>query len=275
MSEVRKTYKMFVGNSFVRSESGRTYSLEQKNEVIELPQASKKDVRDAVSSAKKGYSSWSSLTPYNRAQILYRLSEMVEGRKASYVQILKESGISTSTAKKDIDKAIEVLIWYSGITDKWEQLSGNLNPVAGSYFNISHQEPLGVSFIFPRDDLSLNSLLLSILPPLSVGCSVISLSREAGVLAIMLAEDVHNSDMPSGALNILTGDYEVIVGDVSKHVEIKGIGVNPDFNNDDYTKIQSNGSESVKRVFKFNESMNLLSLTPYLETKTVWHPKGK
>ena len=113
------------------------------------------------------------------------------------------------------------------------------------------------------------------MPPLSVGCSVISLSREAGILAIMLAEDVHNSDIPSGALNILTGDYEVIVGDVSKHVEIKGIGVNPVFNNDDYTKIQSNGSESVKRVFKFNESMNLFSLTPHLETKTVWHPKGK
>ena len=188
MSEVRKTYKMYVGNSFIRSESGRTYSIELSSEIIELPQASRKDVRDAVSQAKKGYESWSSLSPYNRAQILYRLSEMIEGRKASYIELLKESGIKNKEAKKDIDEAIEILIWYAGITDKWEQLSGNLNPVAGSYLNISHQEPLGDSFIFPRDTISLKSLLLCILPPISVGCSVISLSNEAGALAIMLAE---------------------------------------------------------------------------------------
>jgi len=108
MSEVRKTYKMYVGNSFVRSESGRTYSIELSSEIIELPQASRKDVRDAVSHAKKGYESWSSLSPYNRAQILYRLSEMIEGRKASYIELLKESGIKNNEAKKDIDEAIEI-----------------------------------------------------------------------------------------------------------------------------------------------------------------------
>ena len=275
MSEVRKTYKMYVGNSFIRSESGRTYSIELGSEIIELPQASRKDVRDAVSQAKKGYESWSSLSPYNRAQILYRLSEMIEGRKASYIELLKESGIKNKEAKKDIDEAIEILIWYAGITDKWEQLSGNLNPVEGSYLNISHQEPLGVSFIFPRDTVSLKSLLLCILPPISVGCSVISLSNDAGVLAIMLAEDLNNSDLPSGVWNILTGGYSNIIEDISKHVEIKSIGVNTDFDNKDYTIIQSNGSESVKRTFTMNETLNLLSLIPFLETKTVWHPKGK
>ena len=275
MNEVRKTYKMYVGNSFIRSESGRTYSIELSSEIIELPQASRKDVRDAVSQAKKGYESWSSLTPYNRAQILYRLSEMIEGRKASYIELLKESGIKNNKAKKDIDEAIEILIWYAGITDKWEQLSGNLNPVAGSYLNISHQEPLGVSFIFPRDTISLKSLLLCILPPLSVGCSVISLSKNAGALAIMLAEDLNNSDLPAGTWNILTGSYSNIIEDISKHVEIKGIGVNMDFDNKDYTIIQSNASESVKRTFSMNETLNLLSLNPFLQTKTVWHPKGK
>ena len=275
MSEVRKTYKMYVGNSFIRSESGRTYSIELSSEIIELPQASRKDVRDAVSQAKKGYESWCSLSPYNRAQILYRLSEMIEGRKASYIELLKESGIKNKEAKKDIDEAIEILIWYAGITDKWEQLSGNLNPVAGSYLNISHQEPLGVNFIFPRDTVSLKSLLLCILPPISVGCSVISLSNEAGALAIMLAEDLNNSDLPSGVWNVLTGGYSNIIEDISKHVEIKGIGVNTDFDNKDYTIIQSNASESVKRTFTMNETLNLLSLNPFLETKTVWHPKGK
>jgi len=275
MSEVRKTYKMYVGNSFVRSESGRTYSIELSSEIIELPQASRKDVRDAVSQAKKGYESWSSLSPYNRAQILYRLSEMIEGRKASYIELLKESGIKNNEAKKDIDEAIEILIWYAGITDKWEQLSGNLNPVAGSYFNISHQEPLGVIFIFPRDTVSLKSLLLSLLPPLSVGCSSISLSKTAGALAVMLAEDLNNSDLPLGVWNILTGSYSNIIEDISKHVEIKGIGVNMDFDNKDFTIIQSNASESVKRTFRMNERLNLLSLHPFLETKTVWHPKGK
>ena len=128
MNEVRKTYKMFVGNKFIRSESGRTYSIKQNKEVIELPLASKKDIRDAVSSAKQGHSSWSGLTPYNRAQVLYRLSEMIEGRKSSYVELLKESGVKSDVAKKDVEKAIETLIWYSGLTDKWEQLIGNLNP---------------------------------------------------------------------------------------------------------------------------------------------------
>jgi len=275
MSEVRKTYKMFLGNEFVRSESGRTYSLEQGKEIVELPQASKKDVRDAVSVAKKGYQSWSGLTPYNRAQVLYRLSEMIEGRKELYIKVLKEFGVKDSEAKKDVKDAIEALVWYAGLSDKWEQVSGNLNPVAGPYFNISHQEPLGVSFIFPRDNVSLKSFLLSILPPLCVGCSVICISQESGVLAILLAEDIHNSDLPPGTLNILTGSYSNIIEDISRHVEIRGVGVSEDFNNDSFTTIQSNGSDSVKRTFILNESLNLLSLNPFLETKTVWHPKGK
>ena len=275
MNEVRKTYKMFVGNKFIRSESGRTYSIKQNKEVIELPQASKKDIRDAVSSAKQGYSSWSGLTAYNRAQVLYRLSEMIEGRKSSYVELLKESGVKPDTAKKDVEKAIEALIWYSGLADKWEQLIGNLNPVSGSYLNISHQEPLGVTFVFPRDSLSLHGLVLSVLPPLTVGCSVIMLNNGAGLLSVMLSEDVHNSDMPPGAWNILTGEYDGIIEDISKHVEIRGIAVASDFNNDDYKKIQESGSESVKRTYRVNESMDIMSLIPFLETKTVWHPKGK
>ncbi|MBB37640.1 MAG: aldehyde dehydrogenase [Actinobacteria bacterium] len=275
MNEVRKTYKMFVGNKFIRSESGRTYSIKQNKEVIELPQASKKDIRDAVSSAKQGYSSWSGLTAYNRAQVLYRLSEMIEGRKSSYVELLKESGVKSDTAKKDVEKAIEALIWYSGLADKWEQLIGNLNPVSGSYLNISHQEPLGVTFVFPRDSLSLHGLVLSVLPPLTVGCSVIMLNNGAGLLSVMLSEDVHNSDMPPGAWNILTGEYDAIIEDISKHVEIRGIAVASDFNNDDYKKIQESGSESVKRTYRVNESMDIMSLIPFLETKTVWHPKGK
>ena len=275
MNEVRKTYKMFVGNKFIRSESGRTYSIKQNKEVIELPLASKKDIRDAVSSAKQGHSSWSGLTPYNRAQVLYRLSEMIEGRKSSYVELLKESGVKSDVAKKDVEKAIETLIWYSGLTDKWEQLIGNLNPVSGSYLNISHQEPLGVTFVFPRDSLSLHGLVLSVLPPLTVGCSVIMLNNGAGLLSVMLSEDDHNSDMPPGAWNILTGEYDGIIEDISKHVEIRGIAVASDFNNDDYKKIQESGSESVKRTYRVNESMDIMSLIPFLETKTVWHPKGK
>ena len=275
MNEVRKTYKMFVGNKFIRSESGRTYSIKQNKEVIELPLASKKDIRDAVSSAKQGHSSWSGLTPYNRAQVLYRLSEMIEGRKSSYVELLKESGVKSDIAKKDVEKAIEALIWYSGLADKWEQLIGNLNPVSGSYLNISHQESLGVTFVFPRDSLSLYGLILSALPPLTVGCSVIMLNNEAGLLSVMLAEDVHNSDMPPGAWNILTGEYDGIIEDISKHVEIRGIAVANDFNKDDYKRIQESGSASVKRTYRVNESMDIMSLIPFLETKTVWHPKGK
>jgi acyl-CoA reductase-like NAD-dependent aldehyde dehydrogenase len=214
------------------------------------------------------------LTPYTRMQILYRLSEMIEGNKESYIELLVSHGMSKQKASKDIALAIESIIWFAGLADKWEQLTGNLNPVSEEYFNISHQNPIGVVFSLSNSTVSLNNLLLSLLPPLTIGCSVISYSEESSVLALKFAEDINNSDFPPGSLNILTGKFENILDDVSKHVEINLVALHKEIENDGLKRIQENASSSVKRVVSLPSISGLSSILPYLETKTVWHPKG-
>ena len=274
MIDIKKTYKNYVGGKYVRSESGKTYTKELKNEFYELPLTSKKDIRDAVTSSKVGYKKWSSTTPYLRMQILYRLSEMIEGNKESYVDLLMDHGVTKQKANKDIDESIQNIVWFAGLADKWEQLAGNLNPVSEEYFNISHQNPIGVVFSLSGSNVSLNELLMSILPSLTVGCSVISYSEENSILALKFAEDINNSDFPSGSLNILSGKFEKILDDVSKHVEINLVALHKELDNDGLKVIEENASESVKRVFSQPSTEGLSSILPYLETKTVWHPKG-
>ena len=275
MNEIKKTYKNYVGGKYVRSESGKTFRIELKNQFYEVPLTSRKDVRDAVVAAKKGYTEWQKLTPYNKTQVLYRLSEMVEGNSETYQQILQESGLTKSKASQDIKNAIDSLIWYAGMADKWEQMTGNLNPVAGDYFNISHQESLGVIFTLNTEENSFNQLLLSILPSLTAGCSVISFSGDNSILALKLAEDINNSDLPSGALNILSGNFSQIIDDVSNHVEINAIAIYKDLTSSDIKIIRENASKSLKRIVIKPPTSGLESLLPFIETKTVWHPKGR
>ncbi|MBL6833449.1 MAG: aldehyde dehydrogenase family protein [Candidatus Actinomarina sp.] len=275
MNEIKKTYKNYVGGKYVRSESGKTFRIELKNQFYEVPLTSRKDVRDAVVAAKKGYTEWQKLTPYNKTQVLYRLSEMVEGNSETYQQILQESGLTKSKASQDIKNAIDSLIWYAGMADKWEQMTGNLNPVAGDYFNISHQESLGVIFTLNTEENSFNQLLLSILPSLTAGCSVISFSGDNSILALKLAEDINNSDLPSGALNILSGNFSQIIDDVSNHVEINAMAIYKDLTSSDKKIIRENASKSLKRIVIKPPTSGLESLLPFIETKTVWHPKGR
>ncbi len=274
MIEVKKTYKNYVDGKYVRSESGKTYKISVKDELYELPLTSKKDVRDAVTSSKSGFIKWKNTSPYTRTQIIYRLSEMLEGNKNSYLELLTKSGLSKSKAKSDFELAKKNIIWFAGLADKWEQLVGNLNPVSGEYFNISHQNPIGVVFSLNNKTISLNNLILSLIPPLTVGCSVISFSKESGILGLKFAEDINNSDLPSGALNILSGDFLKIVNDVSKHVEINLIALHDDLSIENVKLIEVNASESVKRIKKIPNTEGLSSIMPFLETKTVWHPKG-
>jgi len=256
-----------------------TTYLDLTNEILrelnEVPLTSRKDVRDAVVAAKKGYTEWQKLTPYNKTQVLYRLSEMVEGNSETYQQILQESGLTKSKASQDFKNAIDSLIWYAGMADKWEQMTGNLNPVAGDYFNISHQESLGVIFTLNTEENSFNQLLLSILPSLTAGCSVISFSGDNSILALKLAEDINNSDLPSGALNILSGNFSQIIDDVSNHVEINAMAIYKDLTSSDKKIIRENASKSLKRIVIKPPTSGLESLLPFIETKTVWHPKGR
>ena len=274
MIEIKKTYKNYVGGKYVRSESGKTFTLNLKNDSFEVPLTSKKDIRDAVTSSKAGFEKWSEISPYTKTQILYRLSEMIEGNKDSYVDLLVLCGSTKNQAKKDVETAIENIVWYAGLADKWEQVSGNLNPVNGEYFNISHQNPIGVVFSLNSNSNSLTSLLNSIIQPLTVGCSVISFSEESSIIALKFAEDINNSDFPPGSLNILSGQFENVFEDVSKHVEINLISICKEIPNGMLTKIQENASSSVKRIVNMPSIDGISSILPFLETKTVWHPKG-
>ena len=275
MTEVKKTYKNYVNGKFVRSESGKVYSVNLKNEKFEIPLTSKKDLRDAVTHSKEGFKHWNKLTMYNRSQILYRLSEMIEGNKDSYISLLQQHGLSKNESKKDVENAINTIVWYSGIVDKWEQLTGNLNPVAGEYFNISHQEPIGVTFSLSSNKVSLNHLVKSFLPAMSVGCSVISFTDENAVLALKLSEDINNSDFPSGSINFITGNFGNIVEDVGGHVEVKLVAIYSDITNEFIKTLSEKGADSVKRIFNKPAVDGLASILPFIETKTVWHPKGK
>ena len=275
MTEIKKTYKNYVGGSYVRSESGKTFTVELKNQNYELPLTSKKDLRDAVTSSKKGYESWNKLTEYNRTQILYRLSEMIEGNKESYIELLQEHGLTKAAATKDVDNAIDTVVWYAGLADKWEQETGNLNPVAGDYFNISHQEPIGVVFTLNSSDVSIDKTIRSFLPAMTVGCSVISFSENNSVISLKLAEDVNNSDLPEGTLNFLAGDFSKIIDDVSRHVEVNALALYGKLNKENLKTINENASTSVKRVFNLPSEEGLSSVLPFIETKTVWHPKGR
>ena len=275
MTEVKKTYKNYVNGKFVRSESGKVYSVNLKNEKFEIPLTSKKDLRDAVTHSKEGFKHWNKLTMYNRSQILYRLSEMIEGNKDSYISLLQQHGLSKNESKKDVENAINTIVWYSGIVDKWEQLTGNLNPVAGEYFNISHQEPIGVIFSLSSNEVSLNHLVKSFLPAMSVGCSVISFTDENAVLALKLSEDINNSDFPSGSINFITGNFGNIVEDVGGHVEVKLVAIYSDITNEFIKTLSERGADSVKRIFNKPAVDGLASILPFIETKTVWHPKGK
>ena len=275
MTEIKKTYKNYVDGKYVRSESGKTYTIDLKSESYELPLTSKKDLRDAVTSSKKGFDSWNGLSQYNKTQIIYRLSEMLEGNRDSYVDLLLEHGLTKSTANKDIDNAINTLVWYAGLADKWEQLTGNLNPVDGEFFNISHQEPLGIVFTLNSDEVSIDKLVRSFLPALSTGCSVINLSEKNAVLSLKLAEDVNNSDIPAGTLNLLSGDFSKVFDDVSRHVEINGFASYKKLNKEILKTINENASTSVKRIFHLPSEDGLSSILPFIETKTVWHPKGR
>ena len=275
MNEIKKTYKNYVGGKYIRSESGKTFRIELKNDFYEVPLTSRKDIRDAVVAAKKGFTEWQKLTPYNKTQILYRLSEMLEGNFDTYQQILQDSGLTKAKAKEDIKNSLDSLIWYAGMADKWEQMTGNLNPVAGDFFNISHQESLGVVFTLNSSEHSLNNLLLNMLPALTTGCSVISFNEENSVLALKLAEDINNSDLPPGALNIMSGKFELIIDDVSNHVEITAMALYKKVTTEEKTLIRENASKSLKRVYITPPTKGLEALLPFIETKTVWHPKGR
>lgn len=274
---VRKTYKLFIGGAFPRSESGRTYVVNDAkgNFVANASQASRKDARDAVTAARKAFKGWSGRTPYNRGQILYRIAEMLEGRRAQFVD---ELGISKAKATAEVDAAIDRWVWYAGWADKIGAVAGSANPVSGPFFNFSTPEPTGVVAVIAPDSALLG--LASVLAPAIVSgntCVVVA-SEPSPLPAITLAEVLATSDLPGGVVNLLTGKRAELAPWLASHMDVNAIdlaGVPAEL----VQPLEVAAADNLKRVLRPAESdwtadPGTARLAAFLETKTVWHPVG-
>jgi acyl-CoA reductase-like NAD-dependent aldehyde dehydrogenase len=266
--EVRKTYKLFINGEFVRSESGRAYRFDGN---VNIPRGSRKDLRDAVRAARGAVSGWSARTAMNRGQILYRAAEMLDGRRAQFVELLG----SARAAHKEVDDAVEALVWYAGWTDKLAQVIGATNPVSGPYFNFTIPEPTGVVGIVAPEEPALVGLVRRMAPALCGGNALVVLAPEETPLpALTLAEVLATSDLPAGVVNVLSGFRKELLPWLASHMDVNAIDV-AGCTQDEVTEIERAAADNVKRVVKHApEEMSPYLITAFMEMKTVWHPVG-
>lgn len=275
--DVKKTYKLYIGGAFPRSESGRSYHVTDArgNFIANPAQASRKDLRDAVVAAKAATSQWQSATAYNRGQILYRIAEIMEGRTEQFVAEIKAlEGLSTSVALKQVHEAIDTWVWYAGWTDKISSTAGSTNPIAGPYYNFTIPEPLGVIGIFAEQKPSLLGLVRGLAPVLASGNTAVVIASEKRPLpAITLSECFATSDVPAGVVNILTGNTNELIPWLASHMEIDGLDISGiDVKRD--AEIKLAGTENLKRVHRFSQENSPHRILSFMEFKTVWHPIG-
>jgi len=280
--DVRKTYKLYIGGQFPRSESGRSYVVnDAKGRLIaNAAQASRKDARDAVVAARAAFGGWSTKTAYNRAQIVYRIAEVLEGRREQFEAELRAAeGISASKARTYVDAAIDRLVWYAGWADKITQVVGNANPVAGPYFNLSTPEPSGViAVVAPRG--ALLGLVSVVAPLIITGNTVVVIASEDSPLtAITLGEVMATSDLPGGVVNVLTGSVAEIAPWLASHMDVNGLDLTGVADPELARTLEESAAENLKRVRRpgledLLATPPLDRMTRFLETKTVWHPMG-
>ena len=260
---VKKTYKLFIGGEFPRSESGRTYEAEGQN----VARASRKDVRDAVRAARAGHEKWAALTAYNRGQVLYRVAEMMEARRAEFAELCG--------GEAEVDASVDRLVWYAGWADKLPQVLGGANPVAGPYFNFTVPEPTGVVAIIAPEEPPLAGLVSRVAPALVGGNAVLALASESRPLAaIELAEVLATSDVPGGAVNILTGFRSELAPWLAGHMDVNAIDVTGA--DGEVADLERLAAENVKRVVRGDaDGQSPWQIADFLELKTVWHPIGR
>ena len=296
---VTKTPKIYVGGQFIRSESGRVFPVRREERrgkgeggtgkregglLGNIPQCTRKDLRNAVDAAAKAGPDWAQRTPYNRGQILYRLGEMLESRSAEMAESLVVSGASTkAVAAKEVAASVDRLIYYAGWADKYEQVLGNTNPVAGPFFNFTVAEPMGIVGIIADDQFPLLGLLSQIAPVIIAGNTCVCLaSQEYPYPAIMLGELLAVSDLPGGVVNILTGFRKELVPTFATHMHIRGVSAV--VNQEEKKQLQLGAAESIKRVRarKRDDGIDWISakaqsvyeIRDFIEFKTTWHPIG-
>jgi acyl-CoA reductase-like NAD-dependent aldehyde dehydrogenase len=280
---VSKTYKLFIGGAFPRSESGRTYQARDRkgNFIANAALASRKDLRDAVVAARKGYATWSKATAYNRGQVIYRIAEMLESRRTEFAELIT---ISTGAAREDataeVEAAIDRLVHYAGWTDKLAAVMGSANPVSSPYFSYSAPEPMGVVGVLAPSGSPLLGLISVITPVITGGnaCVLIATEEDPSV-AITFAEVTATSDVPAGVINILTGRSSELAPHLAAHADVNALdltGSDPEIR----ASLEEAAAETVKRVYvpkgepNFAAPPGTARLRAFLEIKTVWHPTG-
>jgi acyl-CoA reductase-like NAD-dependent aldehyde dehydrogenase len=281
---VRKTYKLYIGGAFPRSESGRSYEVTTVDGTFlaNAAQASRKDVRDAVVAARKAFGGWATRTAYNRGQILYRIAEMLEGRSAQFVdEVATSEGVDRAVAQRVVERSIDRWVWYAGWADKITQIAGSANPVAGSYFNFSITEPTGVVALIAPQRSSLLGLVSVVAPVIVSGnTAVVVASEQRPLPAVSFAEVLATADLPGGVVNLLTGSTAELAPVLASHMDVNAIdltGVAPG----DRAALEEAAADNVKRVLPaageepdWSADPGTTRLLAPLEIKTVWHPTG-
>jgi acyl-CoA reductase-like NAD-dependent aldehyde dehydrogenase len=279
---VPKTYKLYLGGKFPRSESGRTYEVLSSSGafIANAAQASRKDARDAVRAARSAVPGWSGATAYNRGQVLYRIAEVLEGRRGQFIdEVAQSEGLSSARAAAQVDEAIDRWVWYAGWADKYLQVAGNGNAVAGPYFNLSVPEPTGVVAIVAPQRPSLLGLVGALAPALVPGNSVVVIASELHPLpAISLAEVLATSDVPGGVVNILTGSPAEIAPWLASHADVNALDL-VGAGDLEWVDLQIAAAETLKRVLPPEQGENAAAasldrIVAFTETKTVWHTKS-
>jgi acyl-CoA reductase-like NAD-dependent aldehyde dehydrogenase len=275
--EILKTYKIYIGGQFPRTESGRYYVVSDKkgNPLANVCLSSRKDARNAVVAARKAVGSWSEKTAINRSQILYRIAEMLEGRKEQFVAELIKQGSTQKTAEKEVEVSIDRIVYYAGWADKFQQIASSVNPVSSSHFNFSVLEPMGVVGVICPQNTSLIGLVSLIIPVITGGNTVVALASESLPLcAITFAEVLHSSDVPGGVINILTGTQKEVATIFASHLDVNALVGNTN----DLNSMSELAVDNLKRLISFDadwmksESQGLNYITDIQEVKTTWHP---
>lgn len=278
--EVLKTYKIYIGGQFPRTESGRYYPLyDRSNKLLaNICLSSRKDFRNAVVAARSAFGGWSTRAAFNRSQILYRIAEMLESRKYQFISELQQQGSSVKEAEEEVNQSIDRLVYYAGWCDKYIQLYSTVNPVSSSHFNFSVPEPTGVVSIIAPEDSALLGLVSVIAPCIAGGNTCVVLASETKPLcSVSFAEVINSSDVPGGVVNILTGKSKELHSHFSSHMDVNAI-VYCRENKEEIKKIQQNASLNVKRAYIYNKKWNSNEAeNPYMildlqEIKTTWHP---
>jgi acyl-CoA reductase-like NAD-dependent aldehyde dehydrogenase len=287
--EVRKTYKLYIGGAFPRTESGRSYEVfDARGRLLaNASRGTRKDIREAVRAARKAFPGWSAKTAYNRSQILYRIAELMEGRREQFIaEVAAAQGVGRQRATREVDAAIDRWVWYAGWADKFSQVVGTVNQVNGSYFNFSVPEPTGVVGVIAPEDSSLLGLVSRLAPVIVGGNAAVVVASESRPLpAVTLTEVLATSDVPGGVVNVVTGLRREVVPALAAHMDVNALdafGVAPS----EAVAVEESGVENVKRVIRpprgglerydwlADSAQSPYLIGQFIETKTVWHPIG-